>query len=353
MLTLDKNEESSIYSNFIDSIASKFTKSGYVNTLKNFMLFLKTDKYSDLTTMSQDRIFDSIKSYILHMKSTGLRSRTILIKLYALKCFYDMNDVEDIKWKKLKRFRGEDSDINEDRGYQHEEIQQILNVSDLRTKAVVLLLASSGIRVGALSTLKVGSIGSNLSITVYAKSQQKYTTFITPECNTAIQNYLNFRVRCGEKITPESPLFRTEFNIDFPEAARKKVDALSRAGHHGHLYLTLIKSGLREIDRVNPHARRPVMLAHGFRKFFRTQLVLSKVDSELRELLLGHSLKNLEHIYTRLTEAEIYQEYMKAVDNLTINPENRLRRKVEKLEVEKTQFDRLAAQIAALEDKIK
>ena len=35
---------------------------------------------------------------------------------------------------------------------------------------------------------------------------------------------------------------------------------------------------------------------------------------------------------------------MKAVDNLTINPENRLRRKMEKLEVQKSQFDRLATE---------
>ena len=44
---------------------------------------------------------------------------------------------------------------------------------------------------------------------------------------------------------------------------------------------------------------------------------------------------------------------MKAVDNLTINQENRLRKKIEKLEVEKSQFDRLAAEIEALKRKIK
>ena len=41
-------------------------------------------------------------------------------------------------------------------------------------------------------------------------------------------------------------------------------------------------------------------------------------------------------------------KYMKAVDNLTINPENRLRRKVEKLEVEKSQIDSLAKEIELL-----
>ncbi len=150
----------------LDDIASKFTKTSYANSLKNFMLYLKIDKYSDLVTMPHDRIYDSIKSYILFLRKNKMSTRSITIKLYALKCFYDMNDIENIKWKKLKRFKGEASDVNEDRGYTHEEIHQILNVSDLRTKAVVLLMASSGMRVGALPTLKVSHISANL-VTVY------------------------------------------------------------------------------------------------------------------------------------------------------------------------------------------
>jgi hypothetical protein len=43
---------------------------------------------------------------------------------------------------------------------------------------------------------------------------------------------------------------------------------------------------------------------------------------------------------------------MLAHDNLLIDQSHKLRRQVEKLEVEKTQFDRLAAQIARLEARI-
>lgn len=44
---------------------------------------------------------------------------------------------------------------------------------------------------------------------------------------------------------------------------------------------------------------------------------------------------------------------MKAHDNLLISQEKKLRQRVQKLEVEKSQFDRLAAQIRALEAEIK
>ena len=41
--------------------------------------------------------------------------------------------------------------------------------------------------------------------------------------------------------------------------------------------------------------------------------------------------------YVRVTTEDLLSQYMKAVDNLTINEENRLRRKVEKLEEEQNE----------------
>ena len=61
---------------------------------------------------------------------------------------------------------------------------------------------------------------------------------------------------------------------------------------------------------------------------------------------MGHHI-GLDDNYFRPEEQDVQAEFEKAVDNLTINPANRLQKKVEKLEVEKSQFDRIAAQIAA------
>lgn len=90
---------------------------------------------------------------------------------------------------------------------------------------------------------------------------------------------------------------------------------------------------------------------HGFRKFFCSQLVNANLNTEKRWLLEGHVLPKNDSSYVRVKD-ELFNEYIKAIDALTINPENRLKRKVEKLEIEKSQFDKLAAQIAALEKKI-
>lgn len=55
-------------------------------------------------------------------------------------------------------------------------------------------------------------------------------------------------------------------------------------------------------------------------------------------MLLGHNI-DLVGSYYRPTEREMLEEYQKAVDNLTMDPANRLRRKIETLAIEKSRFD--------------
>ena len=61
-------------------------------------------------------------------------------------------------------------------------------------------------------------------------------------------------------------------------------------------------------------------------------MIRAKVNPEAREMLLGHSI-GLSNSYYRPDANEILTEYLKAVDLLTVNEENRLRRMVEILEV--------------------
>ena len=60
-----------------------------------------------------------------------------------------MNDVE-LKWNKIKSFKEEFHSVVEDRPYTREEIKILVDRADLRNKAIVLLLASSGVRIGAI-----------------------------------------------------------------------------------------------------------------------------------------------------------------------------------------------------------
>lgn len=354
-----QKEEERIYSNFINSLRSPVTKEQNANALKHYMKFHNLSNYSELVSMSSSQIFEYIKSFIISMVERGCSTPNMDSHIYALKNFYDMNDIEDIRWRKLKRFRGEQTEPYESRRYLHEEIQSLLNICDLRMKASTLLMCSGGLRVGALEPLLVSHLerkGDLYKINVYKglKGKGKYFTFCTPECAKAIDTYLEFRKRCGEKIGPDSPLFRKDFDTELSEDARKNVypwgyDAIKKAYH-----VRLVKAGLRTVDHVNKVNRKEVKMTHGFRFFFKSQLVLAKVDPDLRELLLGHSpLKDLKLVYTKMTEDEMLQEYEKGIDLLTVDPANRLQKKVDRLEVEASQLQRLQAAVQRLEAKIK
>lgn len=59
---------------------------------------------------------------------------------------------------------------------------------------------------------------------------------------------------------------------------------------------------------------------HSFRIFAITQMQRAKLDKTIREMLVGHST-GLDSVYYKASEEEIYLEYLKAIDNLTINNE--------------------------------
>lgn len=80
---------------------------------------------------------------------------------------------------------GDNKTDNELRGYSREEIQKMLNLADLKYKAIILMLASSGMRREALVNLRVSDLKPTehglYKMKVYRSSQSKYTAFTSPE----------------------------------------------------------------------------------------------------------------------------------------------------------------------------
>lgn len=192
-------------------------------------------------------------------------------------------------------------------------------------------------------------------ITVYENEEEEYTTYCTPESVKAIDDYLGMRSRYGEKLNPDSFLIREQFDIRDSFAIKNpRLTPMKRISITHKMRDIAIRAGLRypeESDLNNPPGslRKDVAIAHGFRKFFTTQLIEADVKTELRWLLEGHKLKGNDSNYVRTTEKRLQQEYEEAINALTINEENRLKRKVEILEIEKSRIDKLEAKIQRLE----
>ena len=87
-----------------------------------------------------------------------------------------MNDIK-MKWDKIHAYLGEDEKTIEDEAYTHEQVKRMLQFAQLRTRVLVLLLASSGIRIGVIAGLRKKHLTyiekyGLYQITIYPKANQ-------------------------------------------------------------------------------------------------------------------------------------------------------------------------------------
>jgi len=348
MLVQEQREDA--YFNFVNSINSDATRKNYEYCMSRFLKYCNLDLDS-LLKLSQQELSNLIIKYLVSQKISS-QYKTVIMATIKHAC--EMNDVI-LNWKKLKKFiksEKTDNEINgKDRGYTHQEIQKILEYSDQRLKTAFLVLASTGIRIGALQSIRIGDlekIDDLYKIIVYRGDKEEYITFTTPECAKEIDSYLDFRERRGEKITQDSYLLVRKFSL------KTKVKGKPFKGRALWAILEdcISNSGLREIDHVNPFKRKQIPIFHGFRKFCTKQLVDSKLNPEIREMLLGHKI-GLASCYYRPTEQEMLNEYLKAVNLLTINEENRLKLKLEqKIQIEKSQIEALKSDFEKFKNEV-
>jgi len=271
-----------------------------------------------------------------------------------VKLFCEMNDII-LNWRKINKLLPHGNGNAADEAYTKEQIKKMLEHSDLRAKIPILFMASSGMRLGGFVGLRDGDIhpiydevtGKKLvaaHVVVYKGTDDEYDTFISPEAFSIYQEYRNLRVKFGEVITKKSPILLRRFDIR-PDGKTARLDntkpiALSTVT--GIIRNVAYKAGIREISE-NYKDRYNIKIAHGFRKFFNTTLssIRTKdgrlaIDFIRKEMMMGHALMNihaLEQNYNRANRPKmLLEDYLKAVSDLTISDEERMKVEVKKLQ---------------------
>jgi integrase len=281
---------------------------------------------------------EMIVKYILNLKKTAKnsagkpkRGQTSVnsIKTYVkgIKSFFDEHEIS-LPWKKISRYYPEDV-TNEYRSYTRDEISKLLSFADLRDRCIVLLMASSGIRVGAIPLLTLKSLKKledGLGVLrVYGRSKKSsYDTLVTQECISTIDEYLAQRRERGETLNDDSVLIRDKYSI-FSKRVNRPMSLTT--GALNHQTRLLVRKAALPFEELQPD--------HALRKFFDTTLINSNVDPKFKEMLMGHSIK-LDDVYydkkNEISSNKLRLEYMKAIDALTINDEFRLRKQIAETE---------------------
>ena len=272
-----------------------------------------------------------------------------------------MNDVQ-LNWEKIHSFEGEGEKRAEDRPYIHSEILAMLQKTTPRNRAMILLMASAGLRVGSLPSFRVKDLEpidryNIYKVNVYASSKKSsYFSFCSVEARKEVDQYLEWRKRLGEHIKPESALFRTEFS----SLQIQQPQPLTRSGIRYIVNKLLRNTGIRPVipfTESHKHHRSNIMECHGLRKFFEKNAVKAGMDLIYVRRLMGQSA-GLEDSYLKLSEEELLEGddrhvgYVGIIDQLTIDESQRLKREVEHYKVKASQFDSLRAEIDQLKELI-
>lgn len=277
----EEPEEQRVYL-VTEGLRSKYTKDSYASAFRQFKKFMNIHDERILANLKTSIIEQKVIRYIETLAASGRKRMTIEVHKAAIFYFFEMNSVV-LNKRKISRFIPEDDDSDHsrsDRAYTVEEIHHIINegCSDLRSKLMVNLMASTGMRVGALYDLRVGDLVKLdkyplYLIWVYARSKSDmYYTFATPECTELIDSYLDYRQRLGENVTEKSPLIRELFDTNNPFIINQPRRLTPRMAQ-GVMEQALKRSGVNGGLQSDGSVRRPVMRSHGFRKFAITQMI--------------------------------------------------------------------------------
>jgi integrase len=360
--TNNETQETQIYQNFVNAIRSPATRTVYLNSLKRYLEYLKVTEIDRLLDTTDPKVIEpKLIDYIMVLRNDRLSYATMKYMLAPIFTFYQLNDVI-LNRKKLARYFGESRRVTKDKAYTTESIAQALATADHRMKMIILLLASTGCRIGALPGLTLDNLTKIpeyglYKVTFYEQTNNEYYSFTTRECAQAIDTYLLYRHRCGEKISfnqksqkwePEDgPLIRLSFDGTDSFQASRKIIPIKYMGLKRAIDLHLIRSGIRQVEHPTEHkkrVRKSVKMTNGFRKYVISTFIEANLNHEIRELLVDHATM-LDQNYFRPTQDQVLQEYLKAESLLTKDPSLRLQNENKRLKHEVAKFDHLQDQI--------
>jgi site-specific recombinase XerD len=285
----------------IEKGRSLHTVENYDRYLSRFLEYIKTDNPGSITD-------DKVREFRLWLnrQSAGAWSSDTLSKktqnyyLIALRAFLKFLARENVSTLPAERIELAKVSQRELDLITRDELGRLLEspkgteLKDLRDKAMLELLFSTGLRVSELC-----SLGSDIDLradelSIRGKGGKIRVVFLSQEAKDAVKKYLAARKDMGDALFVQIPSEISKKNKDnVPNALTKRsVERIVKA--HA------IKSGISK--KVTPHV---------LRHMFATDLLGNGADLRSVQIMLGHSNISTTQVYTHVTDKALREIHKK------------------------------------------
>ena len=281
-----------------------------------------------------------VEDYVMMLKKQ-VSPNSINPYMAGIQAFFETNDIE-LRWRKIRRLFPARVKKTGMKIWTTEEIDLMLkNTRDPRQKALIHFIAASGVRRGAIRDLKIRHltrIENCYAVLVYEGSLEEYITFIHPEAAFWLDKYLEKRKNDGEYLDGNSPVFRTSYQLGIQKVIPMNDELVLRS-----IWYVIKKSGIRA-GQQKKSGRYETQTDHGFRKRWAT--IVENTDGMkiiLAEKMQGPSTTSfpMAAIYNQPTMEVLFEEYKKAIPELTIDNSARKQAELDKANEEISVKDHL------------
>jgi Phage integrase family len=266
-----------------------------------------------------------INDYLADLQDAGLSAGAVSNCMKAVTTFYHVNGAKTVKLDQPLSRKVE----NKDRAPKPEELAKMLDKSDARDGFIIAAFATAAFREGTLSKLKYRHIkedfeAGTIPIHIHIEAEitkgkyHDYDTFLNTEASQLLKLYIQER-RNGckntppEDITDDSPLIRSRLT-------NSKIAGISEKQLRKIVHQRAV-----EIDAAKKLADSWMysVRCHSLRKYFKSQMLGSKIDPAIVEYMMGHTISTYADVQSLGIEA---LRNMYAAAELAIRPKTKLNR---------------------------
>ena len=297
---------------------------------------IKEEKFDVYATLRDHVVFLDNKNYKPKSITTRLASikgylRFLGVKIYTEDCKHIIKIPKNIREPEVALTK--------------EIILRVLRNVPQRVQTVVLVLSSSGMRIGEFVQLRLSDIDFTTTPTTIrlpakiTKTRQARETFITAEATKALKDYLSMLLQWNEKqdnshlddvvIFGQDPLGKRTPDKHQIQPTHLSAEALLMK------QLKYYIEKIPDLNKTNPNGIK-VIHFHALRKFFRTT-VGNISGRDFAEALIGHQF--YMNTYYQLNDEKKREMYLAVEPHLTISDFETVEKNIKKISEKNSQLE--------------